>query len=55
METPKFLKSIYHYIFVNPKMSWLWLIVRVYVGWQWVSAGYEKIINPAWVGAGAVS
>ncbi len=53
METPKFLKSIYHYIFVNPKMSWLWLIVRVYVGWQWVSAGYEKIINPAWVGAGA--
>ncbi len=50
MGTPKFLQSAHDYIFSNTKMSWLWLIVRVYVGWQWLHAGYEKIINPAWVG-----
>ncbi len=41
------------FLFSNKKMSWFWLIVRVYVGWQWLYAGYEKIINPAWVGSGS--
>lgn len=40
-------------LFSNTKMSWFWLIIRVYVGWQWLQAGYEKVINPAWVGGGA--
>ncbi len=31
----------------------LWLIVRLYVGYEWLSAGWEKIINPLWVGPGA--
>lgn len=38
------------FFFANPNMAWLWLIVRVYVGWQWLYAGYEKLINPAWAG-----
>ena len=50
MRTPQFLQSMYQFVFTDKKMSWLWLIVRVYVGWQWLLAGYEKIINPAWVG-----
>jgi thiosulfate dehydrogenase [quinone] large subunit len=24
-------------------MAWFWLIVRVYVGWQWLTAGYDKL------------
>lgn len=39
-------------------MSWLWLVARLYVGWAWLHAGYEKIINPVWVGdtaGGAIS
>lgn len=30
--------------------AWMWLVVRVYLGWQWLHAGYEKAINPAWIG-----
>lgn len=49
IEEPGFSK----FIFQNPKFAWFWLIIRVYVGWQWVEAGWEKIHNPAWVGSGA--
>jgi thiosulfate dehydrogenase [quinone] large subunit len=47
------MKSLYEFLFGNPKMAWLWLIVRIYLGWEWLHAGYEKIINPVWVGATA--
>jgi len=30
-----------------------WLAVRVYLGGQWLMAGYEKLINPAWFGSEA--
>jgi thiosulfate dehydrogenase [quinone] large subunit len=36
--------------FADTRLAWLWLIIRVYIGWQWVVAGYDKIVNPAWVG-----
>ena len=41
------------FLFTNPKMSWLWLVVRIYVGYQWLTAGWAKIINPAWTGSSA--
>lgn len=41
------------FFFANTKMSWLWFILRVYVGWEWLQAGYEKLINPVWFGPGA--
>lgn len=34
-------------------MSWLWLIVRVWLGWQWISAGWEKLHSSTWVGSQA--
>ena len=37
------------------RLSWLWLVLRVYIGYQWLVAGYDKMINPAWVGAQAGS
>ncbi len=40
-------------IFLSKKSAWFWLIVRVYVGWQWLSAGWEKLNNPAWIGPDA--
>ncbi|NJD59602.1 MAG: DoxX family protein [Anaerolineales bacterium] len=40
-------------LFSNVRWAWIWLIIRLYVGYQWVAAGYNKIINPAWVGAKA--
>jgi thiosulfate dehydrogenase (quinone) large subunit len=41
------------FIFSDPKMSIFWLVVRVYVGWQWLTAGWEKVEGSGWVGAKA--
>lgn len=38
------------FLFANPKMAWFWLVVRLYVGYEWLMAGWEKVINPAWTG-----
>lgn len=40
-------------LFADTRLSWLWLIVRVYVGWQWLEAGWGKVTNPVWVGPNA--
>jgi len=37
-------------LFADTRLSFLWFIIRLYVGWEWIVAGYEKIINPVWVG-----
>lgn len=41
-----------HLLFNTVKFSWLWAIVRVYLGYQWVMAGFGKIGEPAWVSTG---
>jgi len=41
------------FIFSNTKMAWLWLIVRVYVGYQWVDASLHKLSAPEWMQTGA--
>lgn len=41
------------FLFSNSKASVLWLIVRVYVGWEWLSAGWDKVHSPLWVGSNA--
>lgn len=38
------------FLFADKRIAWLWLILRIYIGWQWLVAGYEKIINPMWFG-----
>ncbi len=37
-------------LFADTRLSWLWLIVRVFVGWSWLEAGWSKLNNPAWIG-----
>lgn len=37
-------------LFGNTSFAWLWLLVRLYVGWVWLSAGLEKLGNPVWTG-----
>lgn len=41
-----------HSLFGKPSWAWLWLIVRLYVGYSWLSSGLGKIGNPAWVQTG---
>lgn len=35
-------------LFGNPRWSWVWLIVRLYVGYEWLSSGIGKLSNPKW-------
>ena len=40
--------------FSSTRLSWLWLILRVWLGYNWVEATVShKIGNPAWVTTGA--
>ncbi len=40
-------------LFSDWRWAWLWLIVRLYIGYEWLLAGWDKIISPSWVGAQA--
>jgi len=39
-----------HFLFSSTRSAWIWLIIRLYVGYAWVTAGWGKWHNPAWVG-----
>ncbi len=41
-------------LFGSPAWSWLWLVVRVYVGYTWITSGLGKLSNPGWVQTGAI-
>jgi len=42
--------KISRFLFADTRLAALWLVVRVYVGWEWLGAGREKLGNPAWTG-----
>lgn len=31
----------------NAKSSWIWLLIRLYLGWQWLQAGWHKLSGQA--------
>jgi len=35
--------SIARFLFADTRIAWVWLIIRLYVGWQWLVAGIEKL------------
>lgn len=41
------------FLFADTRIAWLWAILRVWVGWQWLSAGIGKVGSPAWTGENA--
>lgn len=36
----------------SPRAAWLWLVLRVWLGYKWVDAALHKIGNPAWTETG---
>ena len=40
-------------LFNTSAFAWLWLIIRVWLGIQWLQSGLGKLGNPAWVQTGA--
>jgi thiosulfate dehydrogenase [quinone] large subunit len=49
LEEPPIAKSL----FGEVRWAWIWLVLRLYAGWQWVQAGWGKINNPSWTGSEA--
>lgn len=33
--------------------AWIWAVVRIYVGYEWLTAGWHKVTNPAWMSGGS--
>lgn len=31
------------FLFADTRTAWLWLVVRLYVGYEWLTAGFEKL------------
>jgi len=40
-------------LFSDTRWAWIWLIVRVYVGWIWLGEGIAKAQSPSWIGTSA--
>jgi thiosulfate dehydrogenase [quinone] large subunit len=41
-------------LFGNTRWAWLWLVVRLYIGYTWLTSGWGKLSNPGWVQTGEV-
>lgn len=48
-EDPPIAKAL----FGDTRWAWIWLILRLYAGYEWITAGVEKLQSPAWVGSKA--
>lgn len=36
----------------DPRAGWLWLVLRLWLGWQWIEVAEHKIFDPGWVQTG---
>jgi thiosulfate dehydrogenase (quinone) large subunit len=42
------------WLFVSPSAAWIWLVVRVYLGYEFAHAGWEKLTGtPSWLSSTA--
>jgi thiosulfate dehydrogenase [quinone] large subunit len=48
VEDPQFIK----FLFNDVRMSVIWLIARVWLGYQWITSASSKVTNPAWTETG---
>ncbi len=42
-----------HLLFLDTRSALLWFAVRIYVGWEWLHAGWAKVTSPLWIGVDA--
>lgn len=48
LETPSIISTLFN----DKRFSILWLVVRVWLGWQWIEASLHKLSSPAWMQTG---
>jgi len=41
---------ISRWLFADTRSGWIWLVLRVWLGWKWLEAGLHKVGNPVWTG-----
>ncbi len=44
------MQKITNFLYHDKKSAVIWLVLRIYIGYEWFSAGWEKLFNPNWVG-----
>jgi len=42
-----------HFFFTSRESAPLWFVIRIYVGYEWLTAGLDKVMNPVWFGGEA--
>ena len=45
--------TVSKFLFASRFMAPVWTVVRVYLGWLWLNAGWHKVTDSKWVGAEA--
>lgn len=40
-------------LFGSTRWAWIWLIMRLYIGYAWFTSGWGKLSNPGWMETGA--
>ena len=40
------------FLFTDARASWIWLLVRLWLGYKWIDAGLHKVSSPAWTQTG---
>jgi thiosulfate dehydrogenase [quinone] large subunit len=45
IEEPRFSK----WLFGSSAAAWIWLVARLWLGYEWLHAGWEKVRSPAWM------
>jgi len=40
-------------LFGDVRWAWIWVILRLYLGWEWLQAGLHKVGSPVWTGSDA--
>ena len=44
--------AVSKWLFASSKAAWIWLVVRLWLGYEWLHAGWEKVTSPAWMDGG---
>ena len=40
------------FLFGDTRMAWFWLVVRLFLGYQWLDAASHKLVDPKWTQTG---
>jgi thiosulfate dehydrogenase [quinone] large subunit len=45
--------ALSRFLFADTRVAAVWLVIRLYVGYEWFMAGWNKVHSPAWAGSNA--